>query len=169
MIKNLSLFILLVSLLGCSILPFKMDAFEYDTAQLKTPEQVQNWLKSNTKYEDTQSQSQLYDKHDFVYHKARELWKTRQGICSNFACFYVYCARIHNYTCGTIFSVYPYFTHQRGWIKERDGTISITDNFSYFKSRFKNYPDMISNWKEKGFHTIRDEKDQKILINIDLK
>lgn len=149
----MKILIILFLLAGCATI--QVETFESCVAKLKTSSEIEIWIKANTSY----INKEVDEAHeDFIYGQAKELWQRKVGWCSNFACFYIYCLRTHGQTCGTIFSVYRFFSHQRGWIQEPDGSISISDNQRLFKKRFKSYEDMITNWKEKGYHVFRDSE-----------
>ena len=121
--------------------------FEETVASLDSPGKVAAWLSDFAEYDLDYNLSWGNFEPDQAYSLAYSLWveyhggKSR-GVCGQFAALFVVCAREHGYKCGGICMYTKNSGHAQGWIKEADGSISITDNRQYQYKRYNSEEEM---------------------------
>jgi hypothetical protein len=157
--------VFILTLVGCSKNPIgpvppvqhKAVTFEEHISRLQTPSHTYFWVKNFTIYDFGVAGE--YNKNwycwkqkgfpDQTYAVAYEMYDNyvngeNRGQCGQFACTYVMAARTHGYKCGVILTFIPGSGHVQGWIVEKDGTVSITDNEAYKKGVYNSYESFVS-------------------------
>lgn len=132
-------------------------SFEEQMERMQTPGHVYFWIKNfsvydsgpNWEYNQNWSCWKRKGFPDQAYAVAYELYINyvngeNRGQCGQFACTYVVACRSHGYKCGVILSSRSGSGHARGWVVEKDGTVSITDNKAYCKSVYGSYDEFLT-------------------------
>lgn len=153
-IKSIFIVILPFLLAGCAknALGPLPPVTHYETFQdciegLQTPAHTAIWLRDFTTYDLNYNLHWGDHNPDQAYTLAKSVWdeyhkgKSR-GVCGQFAAFYIVMAREHGYRCGGYVYWTNYYGHAQGWIEEKDGQISITDNDLYYYKTYKSYEHM---------------------------
>jgi hypothetical protein len=167
-VRKFILLFFLIFFMGCSQNPLEplppiehqAYSFEEHLERLQTPSHTYFWVKQFTEYD---MRGQLgwdwIDRGmpDLAYSLAYSMWETyikghNAGVCGQFASTFVVAARTHGYEAGFLLTYTKYSGHARGWIVEKDGSISVSDNQLYFKKYYKNKQDMINKFSENYFN-----------------
>jgi hypothetical protein len=166
--KKIWWIVFILTLVGCARNPtgplppvqHKAATFEEHIVRLQTPGHTYFWVKNFTVYDSGSNWE--YNRNwycwkqkgfpDQTYAVAYEMYNNyvngeNRGQCGQFACTYVMAARTHGYKCGVILTFSPTSAHAQGWIVEKDGTVSITDNKTYNKSIHSSYDSFISSMR----------------------
>lgn len=174
--KKLLLLILLLSLSGCGANPtgptppvlHQQASFEAHQASLQTPGHVYFWIKNFSTYDsgkDWEYNRNWYEWEskkdengnpfpDQAYAVAWELYHNyargeNRGQCGQFACTYAAALRTHGYRCGVLLMYNPGSGHAQGWVEERNGTVSITDNQTYCQSVYPSYEAFLQSCRDR--------------------
>jgi len=132
--------------------------FEQQIDTLGNPAAVAIWIDANAEYDLNYNFNWFsWEKKGFpdqAYALAYSLYTERhggknRGVCGQFAAFYIMAARENGYKCGGICYYGPRSGHAMGWIVEKDGSVSITDNGEYRKSLYRNYEHFEASWTKK--------------------
>jgi len=126
-----------------------METFEEHLATLKTPGHTWLWLKDfavyDLKYNWNWGIWVRLGFPDQAYALAHSMWKEyhegkSRGVCGQYTAMYVVAAREQGYKAGGICTwAYQGPGHARGWIVEKDGSVSIADNTDYLRNVYSSY------------------------------
>lgn len=154
---------MLTGLDGCYRPTEPVIGFDEFVVNVGTEQMVADWMKNHVKLSGADNGYLKYSG-DFVYRQARALYNFKTGACSNAASLQVYCARVRGIKCGTEFLAKGNWAHERAWLVDDDGKVTITSNFSVDAGRWESFAAMVSAGELDGYyHCWRDEKSDKVL------
>jgi hypothetical protein len=140
--------------------------FEEHLETLPTPGHTRMWIKQFTLYDSRYNDNWCDWQGKFpdqAYALAYSLWyeyhngKSR-GTCGQFAAMYAVAARAHGYCSGALCTWTATSGHALGWIREPDGTYSVTDNQEYHRSRYKNWDEVANYARLFPYYEILNDK-----------
>jgi len=166
MVKRIGILFILVFVLSgcgknaCGPLPPPAVAitFEQQIDNLNNPAATAIWIDANAEYDLNYNFNWgIWREKGFpdqAYALAYSLYTERhdnknRGVCGQFAAFYIVAARETGYECGGICYYGPQGGHVMGWIVEKDGSVSMTNNEVYRKSSYRNYEHFKAAWTKK--------------------
>lgn len=142
-------------------------SFEEHIATLKTPSHTAFWVNRFAVYDLGYNWNwSVWERLGFpdqAYALAHSMWKEyhegkSRGVCGQFAATYVVAAREHGYKCGGLCTWGPNWGHAQGWIIESDGSVSLTDNKKYLKSKFSNWDKFLKYARDHDYYEVLNDK-----------